>query len=283
MGKTLRELIQAESFWIDLWHEIVEASPSLRTQRNSPENWQRFYNKAAAVFELLWGNPERLGSEMVQFLLSEGIVNREDSVLEVGCGTGWLSLALADKVSRVVALDYSPAMLDILRLKTKKRNVTNIEIVCDDFHDYFPDHPVDVAIAAFFPAAFSPEGMKRLESYSRRLCVVVLQYSRKGFQIPQKLFENIMGEAISPIGPSLLIWCVGYLLASGKFPEVRKWRWETGISITGSDLLEFYRAYFEIFGFDSNTVEATFRKLNISDINTTLTTDLAILWWKTES
>lgn len=283
MANTLRELIQTESFWIDFLHEIVENSPLLKTQRLFPENWRRFYNKAARVFELLWGDTEQLGLRLVQFMLQEGILNPEDSVLEVGCGTGWLSLALARKVNSLIALDYSPAMLNIFRLKAVKHNVTNVEIVCDNFHSFTPDHPVDVAIAAFFPDAFSPEGIRRLESYARKVCVLVLPYSRRGFNVTQKLFENIARESLSPLGALLLQWCVGYLLNRGKFPEVRKWRWESEINITGPELLEFYRAYFEIFGFDSNTVERAFRELNITDLNTTITTDIAIIWWSKES
>jgi ubiquinone/menaquinone biosynthesis C-methylase UbiE len=53
----------------------------------------------------------------------------EQIVVDVGSGTGLLSLALAERVSRVWAIDSSPAMCDYLRVKASSAELENIECV----------------------------------------------------------------------------------------------------------------------------------------------------------
>jgi SAM-dependent methyltransferase len=49
-----------------------------------------------------------------------------ESILEIGAGTGALTLPLADKVKKVTALDASPHMLKQLESKIRRLNVENV-------------------------------------------------------------------------------------------------------------------------------------------------------------
>ena len=53
----------------------------------------------------------------------------EHRVLEVGCGTGSTALTLAGEVSRYVASDISPVMIEIAREKLAESGVKNLEFV----------------------------------------------------------------------------------------------------------------------------------------------------------
>lgn len=68
-----------------------------------------------------------LNDEYVQDFLSRMRFSKEDSVLDIGCGGGAIGLALADKVKKVYALDYSPKMLNVVRQRAARLAIENVE------------------------------------------------------------------------------------------------------------------------------------------------------------
>jgi ubiquinone/menaquinone biosynthesis C-methylase UbiE len=53
-------------------------------------------------------------------------LNKTVTAMELGCGTGLVSLFLCDKLKTITAADNSQGMLDRLQEKIKKENITNI-------------------------------------------------------------------------------------------------------------------------------------------------------------
>ena len=73
------------------------------------------------------------------------------SILDIGCGPGTLAIPLAKQVKTVTALDFSPAMLQILtqRIQDKKlSNVTPYQLSWTEDWKKHGIHPHDVAIAS---------------------------------------------------------------------------------------------------------------------------------------
>jgi ubiquinone/menaquinone biosynthesis C-methylase UbiE len=52
-----------------------------------------------------------------------------DTVVDVGCGTGLLALAFAERTARVWAIDSAPAMIEHLRAKARSAGFGNVETV----------------------------------------------------------------------------------------------------------------------------------------------------------
>ncbi len=69
-------------------------------------------------------------------VLRELGLNAEWSLVDLGAGTGGLSLAVAPFCRRVVAVDVSPAMLSSLRTETERRGLRNVECVEAGFLTY---------------------------------------------------------------------------------------------------------------------------------------------------
>lgn len=63
-------------------------------------------------------------------------LSADATVVDLGAGTGQFTLAAADAVRRVVAVDVSPPMLDLLRAKLSERGVGNVECVAAGFLTY---------------------------------------------------------------------------------------------------------------------------------------------------
>ena len=71
-------------------------------------------------------------------------ITPEDTVLDFGCGTGGIALNLTKYCKRVIGVDISSEMLDILKEKAKKQEITNIETHCAGFLTYNHDQSVKV-------------------------------------------------------------------------------------------------------------------------------------------
>ena len=48
--------------------------------------------------------------------------------MEYGCGTGLITLMLADKLQKITAIDISAEMLELLKAKITNRMISNIKI-----------------------------------------------------------------------------------------------------------------------------------------------------------
>jgi ubiquinone/menaquinone biosynthesis C-methylase UbiE len=75
-------------------------------------------------------------------------VDRTHIVLDVGTGTGFIAAGLAPRAARVVAIDNSPAMLDVARENLARLGIGNVELRDGDLTKLpLDDDSVDAAVA----------------------------------------------------------------------------------------------------------------------------------------
>jgi ubiquinone/menaquinone biosynthesis C-methylase UbiE len=79
--------------------------------------------------------------------LREHGIGQASTVVDMGAGTGRFALAVAPEVSRVVAVDVSPAMLAMLRDRVARAGASNVECVQAGFLSY--EHAGPPADAVF--------------------------------------------------------------------------------------------------------------------------------------
>jgi len=63
-------------------------------------------------------------------------ITSKDTVLDFGCGTGGIALNLAKYCKKVIGVDVSKSMLDVLKNNAKDQNIENIETHCAGFLSY---------------------------------------------------------------------------------------------------------------------------------------------------
>ena len=56
-------------------------------------------------------------------------MDENDTVLDVGCGEGSVTIPIAKRVKKVIGLDSSPKMLEYLEKRAGDNNIDNIETV----------------------------------------------------------------------------------------------------------------------------------------------------------
>lgn len=102
----------------------------------------QLFDKAAADWDK---KPLRLllAEKVVHAIRAAVPLHRAMNVLEIGCGTGLVTISLSPLVGRIVATDTSTGMLDELKGKIRDLQIDNIEPL-----------PADLAYAPLAPGTF---------------------------------------------------------------------------------------------------------------------------------
>ncbi len=124
----------------------------------------------------------------------------EDTVLDVGAGTGRHSIPLARHASHVIALDPSPAMLRFVRDDVASLGLTNVEVV----EGAWPEaaervSQADVLVCAhvLYPIEEVVPFLRALDGHARRLCFLNLMVWQPWFD-QLELWEAVHGEPRLP-------------------------------------------------------------------------------------
>lgn len=91
------------------------------------------------------GDPDRGQSELQGMFERLGADPRGGTCIEVGCGSGRMTGALAERFDRVLAIDVSPAMVDRARAATPQPNV-EFRVVSGDRLDGVADESADAVV-----------------------------------------------------------------------------------------------------------------------------------------
>ena len=155
--------------------------------RDANAAWRRYWNTVAGPRWVAAPEfRERRNRESLALLLARLGLAGGESVLEIGCGTGALTLPLAEAIGaegRLVAVDISEPMLGLARRRVAERGLRNVTLLLGD-----------AQVFAFEPVAFD------------------LATSRMGvmfFVDPTAAFRNIAG-ALKP-GGRFVFACWGAL------------------------------------------------------------------------
>ncbi len=203
--------------WAQLWQE---AKKKKNWRRKGPADWDR---KAASF-------ARRTSRSVYTDRFLQLLAPRPGwSVLDVGCGPGTLALPIAQSASRVTALDFSGAMLEILEQRAARQGLDNITTCRLSWQDDWQKHgiaPHDVAIASRSLAV--PD----LKAALTRLC----SFATHKICITDRVGHGPMDpDAFAAVGRELnsgpdYIYTVNLLYQMGFLPEVSYIRLEESLS-----------------------------------------------------
>ncbi|MCB2225899.1 MAG: methyltransferase domain-containing protein [Desulfarculaceae bacterium] len=275
------------AFWEEVWQRSRQGSFLKDSQRSHPGRWTQFYDQVAPVWDAMSGQGEENHRRMAHAVVQQGWAAPGQQVLEVGCGTGALARALAAQGIKVTALDSSRAMLARLQDKAGPELKDQLTAVHADWGQFQPRSRYSLALACFFPQAFKPDGLRRLESFSRGGCLLLLGDGRETFPLRRQIWLQVMDHP--PQDQSFHLTCAfNYLLAAGRAPRLKRLAWPTRLDLSEEQVRFYFTRYFAIFGQEGTRVEralASVLEPHLSQGRVRLEGEfsLAALWWPSPS
>ncbi|SKB42547.1 class I SAM-dependent methyltransferase [Malaciobacter marinus] len=119
-----------------------------------------------------------------------------ESLLDVGCGVGNLSLKLAPKLKKVYSLDYSTKMLELLNENAKKSDITNIKTINKSWYDDWSDVPnADLVIASrSMEVKDMKEALIKLNDKANKK--VIISYKKGGSFVSDEILDVLNKDII---------------------------------------------------------------------------------------
>lgn len=112
----------------------------------SEEEGAKYWDREARNYDMKIEKYKEKYHKLVQYIVDLADPMKTDIIMEIGVGTGVVSLLLAPKVKKVIAVDISKEMLKIAKGKAMETGISNIEFVRGTFHNPGIAEKVDIII-----------------------------------------------------------------------------------------------------------------------------------------
>ena len=167
--------------WAEFWQE------SLKQKEDKNKDWDRaaphFHKKAKK-------------DDYHDLLFSKLILDENDSVLDLGCGEGSITIPLAKQVKKVCGVDSSTKMLELLNQRAEQQNIENISTILKSLEDitYEEIGDYDVVLASRSLNGIIPieETLKTIDKIANKYVFITL-FGPENWKI-EKEFNDYIGK-----------------------------------------------------------------------------------------
>ncbi len=133
-------------------------------------------------------------------------VQSDQTILEMGAGTGEFAIAAAGRCSKVFAVDLSPGMLRLAEAKAQTKDIKNIEFIVGRFLTYdHKEEPMDVAASQFslhyLPDFWKQIALIRLSKMMKKGARLLLEDTAYAFDIAN--YEELFNRGTSYVGNTM--------------------------------------------------------------------------------
>ncbi len=139
------------------------------------------------------------------------------SLLDVGCGTGAIALALAPRLQRVLGLDYSQGMLDVMMRNARALGLDNVTPIRRAWEDDWSDVPAcDIVTASRSTTVMDmADALARLDAKAKKRVYLTSL-------IGGRFIDADVAELLGHARPALpdYIYIVNILYRMGRYPRL---------------------------------------------------------------
>lgn len=185
----------------------------------SVEMWDSMAQEFAE-FEM----PTKENSFLIKMIAEKNLINKDGSVLDVGCGAGKYSFALSDTCHQVTGLDLSPKMIEKATEKKDELRKENVEFFVNDWHASDLEsmgykRKFDLVIANMTPAVRNAETFLKLNEASKGHCVLTKPIKRKD-PVSDAIREMLGIEEKKESADIEVLYALELLWLQGMLPEM---------------------------------------------------------------
>ncbi|MEH0018959.1 MAG: methyltransferase domain-containing protein [Desulfobacter sp.] len=209
-------------FWRDAWRgDTAGDTYAVHKGFATPEYW----DKASATYNTNKKEVrDRRLEKALAVLADKGLLFDGMTVLDIGCGTGMMALALARHGARVTAIDFSKGMLDRFRADLTPPLERRVTLVQEDWHgldirERGWEKAFDLVVAFMSPGVATPEAFDKMIQCASKGCAVRGWAARRQHPILMDLWEKIMDRPLDD-KPQSILYKINLLFSMGLFPDV---------------------------------------------------------------
>jgi SAM-dependent methyltransferase len=135
-------------------------------------------------------------NKFLQLLQQENMLQPTYQTLDIGCGVGVYSIAIANQVHHATGIDLSPKMIERGKEKLQTEKIPNVTLTAMDWSNADLaqlgfEEKFDLVFAHTTPAICDAETFEKMNAASRRFCVI---------SNPSKMVEPVLEQVHKLVG-----------------------------------------------------------------------------------
>lgn len=201
------------------------------------QKWEKLNSRSLEEEELYWDQraegfnrsvvkeaDETRTRKLVDYFNSKGVLNKDSTILDIGCGPGAYSIAFSPLVKKIEAIDISPEMLAYARANLEMRNIENVNLSLlswqeIDIEKLGWNKKFDLVFASMSPGINNMETLVKMSEASRGHCFMSSFASRKD-KLLDGVRDYVYGENIRGKWGEKVYYAYNILWKAGYFPEI---------------------------------------------------------------
>ena len=150
----------------------------------------RFSPEHAPVLDSEWRRKVFPAEKAIEFAVGE--VPQREAAVDVGAGTGYLTVPLAKAFKKVYAIEASPKMAGILKKRIEDEKLDNVEVVVTER----PPDIGDFDLAVFSSVLHEMENPREYLRWAGRAFILVAEWKKEPMPFGPPLHERLSPEEI---------------------------------------------------------------------------------------
>lgn len=193
--------------WAEFWQEKLE------NKKDKKKNW----DKAAENF-----HKKAKKDDYHELLFSKLILDKNDTLLDLGCGEGSITLPLARQVKHVTGVDSSTKMLELLNQRAESQNINNVDTVLKPIeeisYEELGDYDIVLASRALNGVLPIEETLKTIDKIANKYVFITL-FGPQNWIVEREFFDYIDKPSVQFPGYNYLF---NILYNMGIYPNVER-------------------------------------------------------------